>query len=138
VRCIGTENQHDDFPGDFSGIQITTHRKNASDENQFAEIPKTLTGIQGFDQMTRGGLPRGCATLVTGGPGSGKTVFGLQTLVNGATLFDEPGLFVAFEERSRKILANVASFGWPLSELKDPWRTGLCNTCLLLWIAWSH
>jgi circadian clock protein KaiC len=76
---------------------------------------QALTGIEGFDEVSRGGLPRGSVTLVTGGAGSGKTVFGLQTLVGGASLFDEPGLFVAFEENSRKIRANAASFGWPSS-----------------------
>jgi circadian clock protein KaiC len=82
------------------------------DENPSHEILKALSGIEGFDQITRGGLPRGSVTLVTGGSGSGKTVFGLQTLVAGAVL-DEPGLFVAFEEASRKILANASSFQWP-------------------------
>jgi circadian clock protein KaiC len=75
------------------------------------EIPKALSGIEGFDQITRGGLPRGRVTLVTGGSGSGKTVFGLHTLVTGASL-DEPGLFVAFEETSKRILANASSFEW--------------------------
>src|SRR5271166_5560602 len=88
---------------------------NSSEENPPVEIPKARTGIEGFDEITRGGLPRGSVTLLTGGSGSGKAVFGLQTLVKGANLFDEPGLFVAFEENSRKILANAASFGWPLT-----------------------
>ena len=92
---------------------------NASNENPLAEMLKALTGIEGFDQITRGGLPRGCVTLVTGGAGSGKTVFGLQMLVDGASLYDEPGIFVAFEETSRKILANAASFGWPLANGKS-------------------
>ena len=86
----------------------------AYDENHLHEIPKTLSGIEGFDEITRGGLPRGRVTLVTGGSGSGKTVFGLHTLVTGAGL-DEPGLFVAFEETSRRILANASSFEWPLA-----------------------
>jgi circadian clock protein KaiC len=88
-------------------------------ENSVAEVPKAPTGIEGFDQITHGGLPRGSVTLVTGRSGSGKTVFGLQTLVNGAILCDEPGLFIAFEENSRKLLTNAASFGWSLDELKD-------------------
>jgi circadian clock protein KaiC len=92
---------------------------NASDENPRAVLPKALTGIEGFDQMTRGGLPRGSATLVVGGPGSGKTVFGLQTLANGANRFDEHGIFVGFEETSRAIIANAASFGWSLAELEN-------------------
>jgi circadian clock protein KaiC len=87
----------------------------SSEVNSLTGIPKAPTGIEGFDLITRGGLPRGSVTLVIGGSGSGKTVFGLQTLVRGAALFDEPGLFVAFEEGSRKILANAASFGWPMT-----------------------
>ena len=86
---------------------------NDSEEKSPLEIPKARTGIEGFDQITRGGLPRGSVTLVTGGSGSGKTVFGLQTLARGASLFNEPGLFVAFEENSRRLRANAASFGWP-------------------------
>jgi circadian clock protein KaiC len=91
---------------------------NSFDTEPIAEFPKALTGIQGFDQITRGGMPRGKATLVTGGPGAGKTVFGLQTLANGALLFDEPGIFIAFEENSRQIIANAASFGWNLAGLE--------------------
>ena len=82
-------------------------------------ISKVLTGIEGFDQMTQGGLPDGCVTLLIGEAGSGKTVFSLQMLVNGATLFDEAGLFVAFEESSHKLLVNAASFQWSLAAVKD-------------------
>ena len=72
-------------------------------EDPTNEISKAPSGIAGFDFITRGGLPRGSVTLVMGAPGSGKTVFGLQTVVKGASLYGEPGLFVAFEEHSRKI-----------------------------------
>ena len=88
-------------------------------ENQdVAGLHKTPTGIEGFDLITGGGLPLNRTTLLLGGPGSGKTVFALQTLVNGARQFGEPGIFVAFEENSRHILANAASFGWNLPELE--------------------
>src|SRR5258708_33202307 len=83
-----------------------------------AGLHKTLTGFEGFDSITGGGLPRNRTTLLLGGPGSGKTVFALQTLVNGARQFGEPGIFVAFEENSRRILANAASFGWNLPKLE--------------------
>lgn len=83
-----------------------------------AGIPKALTGIFGFDEISKGGIPRGRTTLITGGPGSGKTIFALQTLVNGARDFGEPGIFVAFEENSRQIVANASTFGWDLSELE--------------------
>ena len=79
---------------------------------------KAPTGIAGFDDITGGGLPRGRSTLLLGGPGSGKTVFGLEFLVHGARTFKEPGIFVAFEETSKRILANAQSFGWKLSELQ--------------------
>src|SRR5258708_3329007 len=88
-------------------------------ENQdVAGLHKMPTGIEGFDAITGGGLPRNRTSLILGGPGGGKTVFALQTLVNRARQFGEPGIFVAFEENSRHILANAASFGWNLPKLE--------------------
>ncbi len=83
-----------------------------------AVVTKMLTGIQGFDEISGGGLPRGRTTLVTGGAGCGKTVFALQTLVNGARLANEAGIFVAFEEDTRQIVANAATFGWDIADLE--------------------
>jgi circadian clock protein KaiC len=83
-----------------------------------AAVTKMLTGIQGFDEITDGGLPRGRTTLVKGGPGCGKTVFALQSLVNGARRTNEAGIFVAFEESTRQIVANAATFGWDLPALE--------------------
>ena len=77
-------------------------------------LAKAGTGIAGLDEITAGGWPRGRATLIEGGSGSGKTVLALQTLVNGAVLFNEPGIFVAFEESSKRIVTNAARFGWDL------------------------
>ena len=82
-------------------------------------VTKMLTGIQGFDEITDGGLPRGRTTLVMGGPGCGKTVFALQTLVNGAHRMKEAGIFVAFEENARQIAVNAATFGWDLPALEE-------------------
>ncbi len=84
----------------------------------FLTSGKSRTGIIGLDAVTRGGLPAGRATLLLGGPGSGKTVLALQTLVNGVRLWNEPGIFVAFEENSRRIIANSAGFGWNLPVLQ--------------------
>ena len=78
-------------------------------------LPKVATGIIGFDEISRGGLPRNRTTLVTGGPGTGKTVFALQTLINAAQMHQRPGIFVAFEEDAQEIFANAATFGWQLS-----------------------
>jgi circadian clock protein KaiC len=79
---------------------------------------KMLTGIQGFDEISEGGLPRGRTTLVTGGPGCGKTIFALQTLVNGSHRESEAAIFVAFEENTSQIVANAAAFGWDLPALE--------------------
>jgi circadian clock protein KaiC len=88
-------------------------------EESIGTIQKMPTGITGFDELSGGGLPRGRTTLITGGPGSGKTVFALNTLVNGARTYREPGIFIAFEENSRQITVNSASFGWDLQDLID-------------------
>ncbi len=82
-------------------------------------LVKTPTGIAGFDEITGGGLPSGRTTLIVGSAGTGKTVFALQTLVNGARRWGEPGIFVAIEESSRQIMQNAASFGWDLPDLID-------------------
>ena len=82
-------------------------------------VTKMLTGIKGFDEITDGGLPRERTTLVMGGPGCGKTVFALQSLVNGAHGTKEAGIFVAFEESTRQIVANAATFGWDLPALTE-------------------
>jgi len=81
------------------------------------ELPKTLTGIRGLDEVTRGGLPRGRPTLVCGGPGSGKTLLALTFLVNGAVRFDEPGVLMTFEENGDEIANDVASLGFDLPAL---------------------
>ena len=80
-------------------------------------LTKLATGIQGFDEITGGGLPRGRTTLVMGGPGCGKSVFALQALVHGAVARKEAGIFVAFEEPTHQIVTNAAGFGWDLSKL---------------------
>ncbi|HUR59311.1 MAG TPA: ATPase domain-containing protein, partial [Opitutaceae bacterium] len=76
------------------------------------------TGITGLDEITRGGLPRDGNTVILGGPGCGKTLLALQTLVHGARHEGEPGIFVAFEENTRKIVRNAGSLGWNLPELE--------------------
>jgi len=82
------------------------------------DLMKARTGIEGFDEITGGGLPRGRTTLLSGGPGSGKTIFALQFLVQGARDYKEPGIFVAFEETSERLAANALPFGWNIAELR--------------------
>lgn len=80
-------------------------------------LPKSQTGIQGFDEITAGGLPKGRPTLVCGGAGCGKTLFGIEFLVRGATQFNEPGVFMSFEETNEELTTNVASLGFDLQDL---------------------
>jgi circadian clock protein KaiC len=80
-------------------------------------LPKAATGIQGLDEITGGGLPRGRPTLVSGGAGSGKTLFGLEFLVRGATKYSEPGVFMSFEETVPDLTKNVAALGFDLDRL---------------------
>jgi circadian clock protein KaiC len=82
-----------------------------------AHLPKCPTGIQGLDEITDGGLPRGRPTLVCGGAGCGKTLLAAEFLVRGAALFGEPGVFMSFEETERELKANVASLGFDLAGL---------------------
>jgi circadian clock protein KaiC len=80
-------------------------------------IPKSPTGIQGLDEITNGGLPKGRATLVCGGAGSGKTLFATSFLINGAKRFGEPGVLVTFEENGDELAGDVASLGFDLPGL---------------------
>ena len=80
-------------------------------------LPKAATGIQGLDEITLGGLPRGRPTLISGGAGSGKTMFGLEFLVRGATQYNEPGVFMSFEESIPDLTKNAASLGFDLARL---------------------
>jgi KaiC/GvpD/RAD55 family RecA-like ATPase len=80
-------------------------------------IAKAPSGITGLDQITSGGLPRGRASLVTGGPGSGKTLFGMEFLLRGALEYGEPGVAMTFEETADEMTANLASLGYALPAL---------------------
>jgi len=80
-------------------------------------LQKALSGIQGLDEITAGGLPQGRPTLISGGPGSGKTMFGLEFLVRGATQYNEPGVFISFEEPLPDLAKNAASLGFGLDGL---------------------
>src|SRR6478736_1584639 len=81
------------------------------------ELLKTPTGITGLDEITEGGLPKGRPTLICGEAGSGKTLFSIEFIVKGATEYNEPGVFVAFEEKADELTTNVASLGYDLDEL---------------------
>jgi circadian clock protein KaiC len=85
-------------------------------------LPKSPTGIKGFDEITGGGLPAGRPSLVCGPPGAGKSLFALQFLVNGATHYGEPGVFLTFEERRADVVADVSSLSFDLDRLEADGR----------------
>ncbi len=99
---------------------------NADDQNPGeqprSQLPKSPTGIRGFDEITDGGLPTGRPSLVCGPPGTGKSLYALQFLVNGATHYDEPGVFVAFEENRTELVANAGSVNFDLDGLERDGR----------------
>ena len=80
-------------------------------------LQKERTGIPGFDEITRGGLPAGRPTLICGSAGAGKTLFAMEFLVRGATLYNEPGVFMSFEESDQELATNVASLGFDVDQL---------------------
>lgn len=80
-------------------------------------LRKCPTGIQGLDQITNGGIPQGRPTLVCGKSGSGKTLMAMEFLVRGASQYDEPGVFMSFEESAHELVENVASLGWDIPYL---------------------
>ncbi|WP_114937910.1 circadian clock protein KaiC [Mucilaginibacter endophyticus] len=85
----------------------------------FDQLPKTPTGITGLDEITGGGLPKGRPTLICGEAGCGKTLMSLEFVIRGATEFNEPGVFMAFEEKADELAANVASLGFDLFKLQE-------------------
>ena len=90
-----------------------------SDRKQADILEKISTGIEGFDDITAGGLPLRRTTLLMGGPGCGKTVLALQMLVSAATRHGVAGIFVAFEENARQVATNAMSFGWDMPKLEE-------------------
>lgn len=80
-------------------------------------FPKTPTGISGLDEVTEGGIPTGRPTLICGSAGCGKTLFGIQFLVKGITEYNEPGVFMSFEETAEDLALNVQSLGFDLGRL---------------------
>jgi circadian clock protein KaiC len=91
--------------------------KNPKSTAPVMRLPKCPTGIQGLDEITDGGLPRGRPTLVCGDAGCGKTLLAAEFIVRGAVQFGEPGVFMAFEETEAELTANVGSLGFDLADL---------------------
>ena len=101
-----------------------------SDKKPPDVLDKVSSGIEGFDDITAGGLPLRRTTLLMGGPGCGKTVFALQMLVSGALHRGAPGIFVAFEENARRVAANAETFGWNMSKLEQRQQIFFVDACM--------
>jgi circadian clock protein KaiC len=80
-------------------------------------VEKSATGIRGLDEITQGGLLQGQPTLLCGSAGCGKTLFGMTFLCNGAVEYDEPGVFLAFEELPEDLIKNVGSLDYEVEKL---------------------
>ena len=91
--------------------------KTANATAQPGPLQKCLTGIKGFDEITEGGLPKNRITLISGGPGSGKTLLGIDFLVNGVINYQERGVFMSFEETEAELYEDVASLSLDLHGL---------------------
>ena len=96
---------------------IMIELNSSSIESHHEQLEKALTGISGLDEITGGGLPRGRPTLITGNAGSGKTLLSMQFLVQGIVQYNEPGVFMAFEETAEELTQNFASLGFDLDKL---------------------
>src|SRR5579872_3511200 len=98
---------------------MSIRQKNAGQRKSMAAptLPKAPTGIQGLDEITLGGFPRGRPTLICGSAGAGKTLLAMEFLVCGAIEYNEPGVFMAFEETAAELAQNVRSLGFDLEEL---------------------
>jgi circadian clock protein KaiC len=88
-------------------------------------LPKAPTGIEGLDEITSGGVPKGRPTLVCGGAGCGKTLLAAEFLIRGATQFGEPGAFISFEETGEELAQNVRSLGFDLDQLVEEKKLAL-------------
>ena len=94
------------------------------------KLHKCLTGIKGFDEITEGGLPKNRTTLISGGAGSGKTLFGIDFLINGAVNFKEHGVFMSFEESAEELYKDVASLNLDLKGLVSQKKIALEHVVL--------
>jgi circadian clock protein KaiC len=101
-------------PGQEHRMPKTSKNKRAFNRYQ---LHKTPTGIKGFDEITEGGLPKNRTTLFSGSTGTGKTLLGIDFLINGATRYDEPGVFMSFEETKDELYEDVASLNLNLQKL---------------------
>jgi circadian clock protein KaiC len=123
--CLARERPHDPAPSSNvhpqrpeGPIDMARPKKPAKLSPEAPTLPKAPTGIRGLDEITGGGLPRGRPTLLCGSAGSGKTMLAAEFLVHGALEYDEPGVFMMFEESAEELAQNLRSLGVDLDKLQ--------------------
>ncbi len=97
---------------------MPVQKSNKTKQTEIFKFPKTPTGVEGLDEITEGGFPKGRPTLICGGAGCGKTLLSMQFIIKGITEYEEPGVFMSFEEPSKDLSLNVQSLGFDLEKLK--------------------
>ncbi len=100
-----------------TGRWWSTKKTEHSKTRKIPEFEKVPSGIKGLDIITGGGLPKGRPALVSGGPGCGKTLFAMEFIIRGIVDYNEPGVFVAFEEKIEDLEKNFLSMGFDLKDL---------------------
>jgi circadian clock protein KaiC len=98
---------------------ITAEKTVSTSTSTKIKLEKSPTGINGFDEITFGGLPKNRPTVLVGASGTGKTFMSMEYIIKGITQFNEPGVFMTFEEKSEELLTNVASLNYDLTKLLD-------------------
>ncbi|MEK9184885.1 MAG: ATPase domain-containing protein [Patescibacteria group bacterium] len=93
----------------------------------FKDGSRVPTGIPGFDALIQGGFPRNSNILIAGIPGTGKSIFGMQFLYNGTTLYNEKGLYVTFEQKREDVIKQAKQFGWDFEDLEKRGKLRIMN-----------
>jgi len=110
-------------------VQIKKEKSNFITETKVKITPNKITrttsnlkripsGVRGFDQMTNGGFLPESINLISGGPGTGKTIFALQFILDGIFMYNEPGIFISFDEKKENVYSNMKAIGWDLEKLE--------------------
>lgn len=115
---------------DECGSKTTTLRHFWKSSQRDGGVTKLETGIRGFDELLEGGVPEGRTTLISAGPGCGKTVLLSEFVYRGITGFDQPGIFLTFEERPKDIVRNLRNFDWDIDPLIDAGRLTFLDASL--------
>ena len=98
-------------------VQSTDRKDELQNKIPVSGIQKSPTGLKGFDEITYGGIPKYRPTILVGSSGTGKTFMSLEYIINGALMYDEPGVFMTFEEKTEELQENVRTLGYDLTQL---------------------